>query len=303
MTAAVPLDRGQETTIRTDQQTQTGVITRGKGRQNRQEHPEIKELEDGEHVAPPVLPEPPKERRGNRGRQTVSEPRAEGGQPAGDVSLAGPPPREITRQTQVPLGPIEDDPFAAYPWEKEGVEGETDGNTAEGEKRVQQDQSTETGQQQEKEQGRTKAVGRRRGAVLREEECNFLLEIEEDSLESRQKGTQKGTDKQKKGVTKERREKPDMVSIGVGPETPKPQRAPRATLVAKLLDREVMAVPPDQEKEGGTSHIMDSRLSLECTPPLIPTAAQQHIAQVHQADEQSRGSMESLGRQFSEETV
>ncbi|KAG8001050.1 hypothetical protein GBF38_004844 [Nibea albiflora] len=118
MTAAVPLDRGQETTIRTDQQTQTGVITRGKGRQNRQEHPEIKELEDGEHVAPPVLPEPPKERRGNRGRQTVSEPRAEGGQPAGDVSLAGPPPREITRQTQVPLGPIEDDPFAAYPWEK-----------------------------------------------------------------------------------------------------------------------------------------------------------------------------------------
>ncbi|KAG8010387.1 Unconventional myosin-Vb, partial [Nibea albiflora] len=164
-----------------------------------------------------------------------------------------------------------------------GVEGETDGNTAEGEKRVQQDQSTETGQQQEKEQGRSKAVGRRRGAVLREEECNFLLEIEEDSLESRQKGTQKGTDKQKKGVTKERREKPDMVSIGVGPETPKPQRAPRATLVAKLLDREVMAVPPVQEKEGGTSHIMDSRLSLECTPPLIPTAAQQHMAQVHQA--------------------
>ncbi|KAG8007212.1 hypothetical protein GBF38_008355 [Nibea albiflora] len=122
MTAAVPLDRGQETTIRTDQQTQTGVITRGKGRQNRQEHPEIKELEDGEHVAPPVLPEPPKERRGNRGRQTVSEPRAEGGQPAGDVSLAGPPPREITRQTQVPLGPIEDDPFAAYPWEKNVTE-------------------------------------------------------------------------------------------------------------------------------------------------------------------------------------
>ncbi|KAG7999634.1 hypothetical protein GBF38_000034 [Nibea albiflora] len=122
LTAAVPLDRGQETTIRTDQQTQTGVITRGKGRQNRQEHPEIKELEDGEHVAPPVLPEPPKERRGNRGRQTVSEPRAEGGQPAGDVSLAGPPPREITRQTQVPLGPIEDDPFAAYPWEKNVTE-------------------------------------------------------------------------------------------------------------------------------------------------------------------------------------
>ncbi|KAE8277134.1 hypothetical protein D5F01_LYC25056 [Larimichthys crocea] len=94
-----------------------------------------------------------------------------------------------------------------------------------------------------------------------------------------------------------------MVSIGVGPDTPKPQQAPRGTWVAKLLDDEVKSVPPVQEKEGETSHILDSRSNLECTPPLIPTSVQQHTAQVHQADEQSRDSMENLGSYLSEELL
>ncbi|KAM7408014.1 hypothetical protein PAMA_003646 [Pampus argenteus] len=118
-TAAVPLDRGQETRRRTDQQVQTGDTTRRTGRQNGQEPPEIEELEDGENVAPPVLLEPPKERRVNRGRQTGSGPGTEGGQPSGDVSLAGPPPMAITVQAQVLRDPIEDDPFTDDPGEGE----------------------------------------------------------------------------------------------------------------------------------------------------------------------------------------
>ncbi|KAM7383643.1 hypothetical protein PAMA_011148 [Pampus argenteus] len=114
-TAAVPLDRGQGTRRKTDQQVQTGITTRRTGRQNRQVPPEIQELEDGEIVTPPVLLEPPKEQRGNRGRQTDSGPRTEGGQPAGDVSVAGPPPRAITIQAQVLRDPSEDDLYVDLP--------------------------------------------------------------------------------------------------------------------------------------------------------------------------------------------